>query len=64
MRLRSEKRFFFGDQPHELDATLFAFLANVLWAPVPDEMQVRVRAYPRPGPILRKMLRHAIAREC
>jgi glutathione S-transferase len=31
--LLGEKQYFFGDEPSELDATAYGFLAQVLWAP-------------------------------
>jgi glutathione S-transferase len=33
------KRYFFGEQPTELDATAYGFLAQVLWAPGPRRLR-------------------------
>ena len=33
------KPYFFGEEPTELDATAYGFLAQVLWAPGPRRMR-------------------------
>lgn len=34
-----EKKFFLGDKPTSIDATVFAFLANIIWAPLNDPLK-------------------------
>ena len=33
------KQYFFGEQPSEIDATAYGFLAQVLWAPGPQRVR-------------------------
>jgi glutathione S-transferase len=41
-----QKPYFMGDQPTSIDATAYAFLANILLAPVPSETREQLRALP------------------
>ena len=41
-----EKAFFLGAQPSSLDATAYAFLANVLWVPVESPLKAHAQQYP------------------
>ncbi|MFO1337326.1 MAG: glutathione S-transferase family protein [Burkholderiaceae bacterium] len=42
----ADKPFILGDQPNSLDATAYAFLANLLWAPVDSAIQRQARQRP------------------
>jgi glutathione S-transferase len=42
----ADKPFMLGEQPRSLDACAYAFLANVLWAPVESPIRDRARARP------------------
>jgi len=42
-----DKRFFLGDQPCTLDATAYAFLANLLWVPVESALKLHAQQYPQ-----------------
>ncbi len=42
----ADKPFMLGDQPSSLDATAYAFLANLLWAPVDSPIQRHARQRP------------------
>lgn len=42
-----DQPFMMGAQPCTLDATAYAFLANLLWAPVASPMQAHARLYPQ-----------------
>ncbi len=41
------KTFFMGDNPTSIDATAYAFLANLLWAPVESPISRHVKQYPQ-----------------
>jgi glutathione S-transferase len=41
-----DRPFLLGDQPHTADATAYAFIASVLWAPVPSAVRDRVLEAP------------------
>jgi len=41
-----DKPFFMGAQPSSLDATAYAFLANVLWVPVESPLKAHAQQYP------------------
>lgn len=41
------KPFFMGDQPCALDATVYAFVANLLWAPVESPLKRHAGQYPQ-----------------
>ena len=41
------KPFFMGDQPCSLDATAYAFIANLLWVPVDSALRQHARQYPQ-----------------
>ena len=45
-RLLADKPFMLGDQPSSLDATAYAFLANLLWAPVDSPIRDHARSRP------------------
>jgi len=40
------KAYFLGDSPCSLDATAYAFLANLLWVPFPSPLQEHAQGYP------------------
>jgi len=42
-----DKPYFTGARPSSLDATAYAFLANVLWVPVESPLKQHVRKYPQ-----------------
>ncbi len=42
----ADKPFMLGSQPSSLDATAYAFLANLLWAPVESPIRSHARARP------------------
>ncbi|HKU71168.1 MAG TPA: glutathione S-transferase family protein [Burkholderiales bacterium] len=42
-----DKPFFMGAQPSSLDATAYAFLANVLWVPYEMPLKTHARNYPQ-----------------
>jgi glutathione S-transferase len=41
------KPYFMGDQPCSLDATAYAFIANLLWVPVDSALRQHARQYPQ-----------------
>jgi glutathione S-transferase len=41
-----DKAFFLGDAPTWIDATAYAFLANLLWFPVDSPLQAHARQHP------------------
>lgn len=41
------KPYFLGDQPCTLDATAYAFLANLLWVPVESALKLHAQQYPQ-----------------
>lgn len=43
----ADKPFMLGDQPTSLDACAYAFLANLLWAPVDSPIRHHARSLPR-----------------
>jgi glutathione S-transferase len=44
--LLADKPYMLGEQPSTLDATAYAFLANVLWAPVDSPLRAHAAARP------------------
>ena len=42
-----DKSYFMGSEPCTLDATAYAFLANLVWAPVESALKVHARQYPK-----------------
>lgn len=42
-----DKPYFLGEQPCALDATVYAFVANLLWAPVASPLQRHAQQYPQ-----------------
>jgi glutathione S-transferase len=42
-----DKAFFMGDLPSSLDACAYAFLANLLWAPLASELKLHAMKYPQ-----------------
>lgn len=42
-----DKPYFLGDQPCTLDATAYAFLANLLWVPVESALKLHAQQYPQ-----------------
>ena len=42
-----DKPYFLGAQPTSLDASAYAFLANLLWVPVESVMKAHARRYPQ-----------------
>ncbi|WP_298834001.1 glutathione S-transferase C-terminal domain-containing protein [uncultured Piscinibacter sp.] len=51
----ADKPFTLGDSPTSLDATVHAFLANLLWAPVDSPMQRHARSRPTPEAYCQRM---------
>jgi glutathione S-transferase len=47
--------YFLGDAPSTLDATAYAFLANLLWVPVESPLKVHARQYPQLEAYCRRM---------
>jgi len=41
-----DKPYMLGDQPRSLDASAYAFLANLLWAPVTSPIRRHAQARP------------------
>ena len=41
------KRYFLGDQPCSLDASAYAFLANILWTPLESALKQHAVRYPQ-----------------
>ncbi len=50
-----DKAFFLGAQPSSLDATAYAFLANVLWVPVESPLKIHAQQYPQLEAYCRRM---------
>ncbi len=44
--LLGDQAFFFGDHPTSIDATLYAFLANILLTPVESPLKTHAKTYP------------------
>jgi glutathione S-transferase len=42
-----DKSYFMGHQPCTVDASVYAFLANLLWAPVESALKVQALQYPQ-----------------
>jgi glutathione S-transferase len=42
-----DKQYFLGDAPCSLDATAYAFLANLLWVPVESPLKQQAWRYPQ-----------------
>lgn len=42
-----DKPYFMGEQPTSLDATAYAFLANVLWVPLETPLKAHAQKYPQ-----------------
>jgi glutathione S-transferase len=42
-----DKPYFLGETPCSLDATAYAFLANLLWVPVESPLKQHARQYPQ-----------------
>ncbi len=43
----SDKSYFIGEQPCSLDASAYAFLANLLWVPLESELKLHASKYPQ-----------------
>ena len=43
----ADKAYFMGDTPCSLDATAYAFLANLIWVPVESPIKQHARQYPQ-----------------
>jgi glutathione S-transferase len=50
-----EKPYMLGEKPSSLDATAYAFLANVLWAPVDSPIRQETQAHPNLEAYCRRM---------
>lgn len=46
-RLLGEQAYCMGARPCSLDATLFGFLVNILWAPLDNPLQAHARRHPQ-----------------
>ena len=51
----ADKPFMLGDAPRSLDATAYAFLANLLWAPVDSPIRQRALVHPNLEAYCRRM---------
>ena len=51
----ADKPFFMGEQPTSLDATAYAFLANILGQPIADPLQAHVRTFANFGRYCERM---------
>jgi glutathione S-transferase len=50
-----DKAYFMGDEPCALDASAYAFLANIVWAPLDSALQRHALQYPRLEVYCRRM---------
>lgn len=50
-----DKRYFLGESPCSLDATAYAFLANLLWVPIESPLKQHARQYPQLEAYCRRM---------
>jgi glutathione S-transferase len=50
-----DQPFFMGAKPTALDATAYAFLANVLWVPVASPLKAHAQQYPNLEAYCRRM---------
>ncbi len=50
-----DKPYFMGAQPSSLDATAYAFLANLLWAPLETPLKSHAQKYPQLEAYCRRM---------
>jgi glutathione S-transferase len=51
----ADKPFMLGDQAHSIDATAYAFLANLLWVPIDSPIQRHAQARPTLDAYCRRM---------
>lgn len=51
----SDKPYFMGDEPCALDASAYAFLANIVWVPMASALQQHALQYPRLEVYCRRM---------
>lgn len=51
----ADKPFFMGEQPTSLDATAYAFLANILQQPIADPLQAQARSFANLGRYCERM---------
>lgn len=49
------KPYFMGEQPCSVDATAYAFIANLIWAPVESDLKRHARQYPQLEAYCRRM---------
>ncbi len=42
-----DKPYFMGDEPRSIDATVYAFLANLVWPPVESPLKRHAKSYPQ-----------------
>ena len=42
-----EKKFFLGESPSSVDATVYGFLANLIWAPIENPLKEHAKQYPQ-----------------
>ena len=54
----SDKPYFMGEQPCSLDASAYAFLANLLWVPLESELKLHARKYPQLEAYCQRMRSH------
>jgi hypothetical protein len=50
--LLSDQPYFLGAEPSSVDATAYAFLANVLWAPIDSPLRAHAAKLPNAGSVL------------
>jgi glutathione S-transferase len=53
-----DKAYFLGDRPTALDATAYATLANLLWAPIESPLKARARGMKNLEPYCQRMKSH------
>jgi glutathione S-transferase len=51
----ADKPYFMGDEPCALDASAYAFLANIVWVPLESTLQQHALQYPRLEVYCRRM---------
>ncbi|MBI2312110.1 MAG: glutathione S-transferase C-terminal domain-containing protein [Betaproteobacteria bacterium] len=50
-----DKPWFMGEQPSSLDATAYAFLANILWVPLESSLRAAATEHPHLETYCRRM---------
>lgn len=50
-----DKPYFWGEVPTSIDAVVFGFIANLIWAPLDNPLKVRAATYPQLNAYCRRM---------